>query len=284
MSLRSGRSPNRHRSLSRSRSASRAPEASQPPHNLEASPDSPQNQPPDVPSIKRKPAPRWSLFAFADPFSHKHKQPYNALLSSGVSPEEPNSFPSGRTEAVVVPLQPISESRTRRASSTHLNTSQARKAIEPRNDHYSSSIHRPSVGSSPPSPQSATVPTPATLSRPALKSSDSLVHFEDRGETKVKSPRKSKVDVHWILAYIDDGSYPLIVDLSKRRRDIATILTPGVSWWDTNVLSRPATRPPVTKLRLISPKTLTIDIVNDQAVTVSRWFDPCSDERLTILR
>lgn len=84
----------------------------------------------------------------------------------------------------------------------------------------------------------------------------------------MKSPRKSKVDVHWILAYIDDGSYPLIVDLSKRRRDIATILTPGIPWWDVNVLSRPATKPPVTKLRLISPKTLTIDIVNDQAVTV----------------
>ncbi len=262
VSLRNGKPPYRSRSRSQG--------TSQPPHNQETSPVSPRNIISGVPSIKRKPAPRWSLFAFPDPFSHKPKQSSN-VLSSGVSPEESNSSPSGYTEASVAPVSPRSESRTPSMSPGHLHTAQSRKTFEPpRKDHYSNSTPSPLVEPSHPS-QSATAPAPVTLGRRPFNTSDSEVHLEDRGEADVKSPRNSQFAIHWILWHLDDDSYPLVVDLSKRKRDITNVLT-HMSWWDIDVLSRPATRPPVPKLRLISPKTLTIDVVNDQGVTVSRYL------------
>jgi len=149
-------------------------------------------------------------------------------------------------------------------SPSHPHTAQSPKTLEPRNHHRSNSIRSPVIEPSHPSPQSLTAPTPGTLGRSIFKTSEVSLQLE---EPEVKSPKKSQIAVHWILWHLDDDSFPLLMDLSRRKRDITNVLT-STPWWDVDVLSRPATRPAVLRLRLISPKALTIDIENDQGVTV----------------
>ena len=85
--------------------------------------------------------------------------------------------------------------------------------------------------------------------------------------------QRSTVHIHPMLSSVDGKTYPLIVDLARRRKDVTSIAEPGTRWNDAEILSQPATLPRVTRLRLISPKVaLPIEIISRGGVTVHLMF------------
>ncbi|KAF8340691.1 uncharacterized protein EI90DRAFT_3036499 [Cantharellus anzutake] len=196
-------------------------------------------------NIKRKAAPRWSLFSSTDPSGQP--QTIRGRSLSGVDSDE-----------IQLPHFNYSEA-----------TNEHRKTFEPRTNHHSAAATSPPAARSRVSLQSTAAPTMTTFTRRTLMTPESsLLHVEDWHEEEPESPTaRQRVSIHWTLLSLD-AQYPIVMDLSKRKRDLALVTDPDTPWWNVNLLSKPATRPSVTKLKLVSPKTMSITIENDQGVTV----------------
>ncbi|KAF8340651.1 uncharacterized protein EI90DRAFT_2093216 [Cantharellus anzutake] len=97
--------------------------------------------------------------------------------------------------------------------------------------------------------------------------------FQNERRPQELNSHRSTVHIHPMLSSVDGKTYPLIVDLARRRKDITSIEEPGTRWEDEEILSQPATLPRVTRLRLMSPKVMgPIQIVNRGGVTVNDVF------------
>ena len=93
--------------------------------------------------------------------------------------------------------------------------------------------------------------------------------YDTERDPHTLDPQRTSLQTNPILCCSNGESYPLVVDLSNKRKHVASVEKPDARWKDEDVLDQPATLPRVTRLRLISPKTSEpIEITNRGGVTV----------------
>src|SRR5258708_4629782 len=92
--------------------------------------------------------------------------------------------------------------------------------------------------------------------------------YDTERDPHILDPQRTSIHINPMLCYSNGDSYPLVVDLSNRRKDVTSV-KPDARWKDEDILNQPATLPRVTKLTLISPKTPEpIEIISRGGVTV----------------